>query len=348
EEFLMIKNAPAVLSGELPQTMLGVTAKDSATLEITLSEPSPLFTDRLTSTAAMPCNEKFFTETRARYGLEEGYLKFNGAYRVSHWDNSKYIEMSPNKHYHTRGELPFPEVYLYTNRRTETKTTLDLFNEGKSDIYMATAEELARITVKDTSCMEIKNKVWQLIFSTEYGELGNEEIRRSLVLSLDSSGYRERIPEMYGLASSISPERARPTGLMLPALPGLHRDEAQSLMALGLSELDKKSLKPLSILIPKDAQLNTVAGYLQKQWKDTLGLYVNLEAVATKDFWARLQKGDFSLAILPLEASGQDCSQLLTAFMSTDSRNYGGFASEEYDRRLENAIKASTGEEARE
>ncbi|MEG2074733.1 MAG: hypothetical protein RRY54_08190, partial [Angelakisella sp.] len=110
--------------------------------------------------------------------------------------------------------------------------------------------------------------------------------------------------------------------------------------------LDKKSLKPLSILIPKEAQLNTVAGYLQKQWKDTLGLYVNLEAVATKDFWARLQKGDFSLAILPLEASGQDCSQLLTAFMSTDSRNYGGFASEEYDRLLENAIKASTGEEA--
>ncbi|MEG1778283.1 MAG: ABC transporter substrate-binding protein, partial [Angelakisella sp.] len=110
EEFLMIKNAPLILSGELPQTMLGVTAKNSETLEITLSEPSPLFTDKLTSTAAMPCNEKFFTQTRARYGLEEGYLKFNGAYRVSHWDNSKYIEMSPNKHYHTRGELPFPEV----------------------------------------------------------------------------------------------------------------------------------------------------------------------------------------------------------------------------------------------
>ncbi|MEG0853352.1 MAG: peptide ABC transporter substrate-binding protein, partial [Angelakisella sp.] len=351
EEFLAIQNAPQILAGELPQSRLGAVAKNDHTLEIFLSEPSPLFIERLAGTASMPCNEEFFTGTRARYGLGTEYIKYNGAYRVSHWDNAKYIVLKPNSHYHGVKELPFPEVYMYTSRvvtpekadeKNKVKTARDLFNEGKSDIYLATAEELPSITGKEVTYLEIKNRVWQLIFNTAYGTLENESVRRGLTFALDSSGYSQRIPEMYGLAESLIPDSARPKELPMPKLLGFDPIGAQAAITAGLEELGRDALGQLAILIPDNANLGTVAGYLQKQWKDKLVTYVNLETVTEEQFRTRLRNKDFSIALVPMEASGQDCADVLSGFTRISTWNYGSFHSEEYDTLLESAVKAGS------
>lgn len=343
EEFLAIHNAPEVLSGALKQDALGVRAKDNYTLEITLSEPSPLFLEKLTSTAAMPCNEDFFTGTRARYGLNTEYLKFNGAYKVTNWDNDKYIVLKPNANYHTRQELPFPALYLYTVRQTETKTALELFNEGKSDIYLATAEELEGITVRDATYLEIKNRVWQLLFNTSFAGLENENIRRGLAMSLDSNGYTARIPEMYGQADSLIPRNARPQAMKLPRLLPFDRVQAQAAMEQGMSEAEMDKLPPMTLLLPQDVQLDAVASYLQKQWMDAHGIVVNLEPpMTTGEYNKKLQSKSFSLALVPKDASGQDCADVLNSYTATNVQNYGGFASAEYDKLLVQAAGAGS------
>ena len=91
QQYIMIENAPQVLSGELPNSLLGVKAKDDYTLIFTLSKASPLFLERLCEPSASPCNETFFNETRARYGLGKGYIMGNGVFTISSWDNEKSI-----------------------------------------------------------------------------------------------------------------------------------------------------------------------------------------------------------------------------------------------------------------
>lgn len=342
EDFLSIRNAPLVLSGELPQSLLGVKAKDDYTLEITLSQPSPLFPEKLTTAAALPCNEEFFTATRARYGLGTSYLKFNGAYEVTAWNNDKYILLEPNPHYHTQKELPFPTVYLYTNRITPQKSALDLLNEGKSDVYLATAEELPAITAKEVTYREIKNRVWQLLFNTEYETLGNEQVRRGLALALDSGGYTQRIPPMYGLADSLIPQSARPEGLPRPKLLPYSREAAREAVAQGLAETQQEKLPQLKILVPAGAQLDAVAGYLQKQLLDTHNVVVNFEAVEQKEFDRRLQNKEFSLVLVSQEASGQDCADVLSNYATGGIGNYGGFSNLEFDGLLDSGIRADS------
>ena len=51
--------------------MIGVYARRDDCLEIVLDTPEPDLPSLLASTAALPCNEEFFTGTRGRYGLDE-------------------------------------------------------------------------------------------------------------------------------------------------------------------------------------------------------------------------------------------------------------------------------------
>lgn len=73
-----IANGQQVLDGQADPSELGVTALDSKTLKIDLAYSYEDFPKLMASSAAMPCNEKFFTESQGQYGLEAGTTLGNG------------------------------------------------------------------------------------------------------------------------------------------------------------------------------------------------------------------------------------------------------------------------------
>ena len=78
-----IANGQQVLDGQADPSELGVTALDSKTLKIDLAYSYEDFPKLMASSAAMPCNEKFFTESQGQYGLEAGTTLGNGPYTFS-------------------------------------------------------------------------------------------------------------------------------------------------------------------------------------------------------------------------------------------------------------------------
>ena len=70
ESFSCIKNAGKIITGELGADSIGVTAKGDFELEIDLDYPNANFLSLMTTSAAKPCNEQFFNNTKGKYGLE--------------------------------------------------------------------------------------------------------------------------------------------------------------------------------------------------------------------------------------------------------------------------------------
>lgn len=82
-----------------------MTAVDERTLAVRLAYPVENFPALTALPVFMPCNEKFFTETAGRYGLERSTLLGNGPFVIDGkygWDAGKYINVKGSSSY--RGE----------------------------------------------------------------------------------------------------------------------------------------------------------------------------------------------------------------------------------------------------
>ena len=78
--FSCLQNADAVQSGQLAPEEIGVRAVSSTVLQFSLSRPDAEFFSNLASTAAMPCSETFFQQTKGRYGLDKDSVASCGAF----------------------------------------------------------------------------------------------------------------------------------------------------------------------------------------------------------------------------------------------------------------------------
>ena len=357
-EYLMIQGAAEALAGEAPAEDIGVRALDDRTLRITLTEAAPFFLQRLAAPPAMPCNEAFFEETRARYGLEAQYLQFNGPYRVSTWDNEKYIALSGNGHYWDRDRLTCPGVVFYTSRLEGedgiSVTPRQLFLEGKADIARVEYGDLEELERDGVEYMAFDDSLWVLVFNQRKEAMANEKIRQALASVLERDELTQRVSQRYARTDSLVPASARvfdKTYLELagePRLLSAGGQDARELLAQGLQEAGYGSLPTLTLLLPKSADMGSLAGYFQKLWQQGLNQLVNLNMAADGDFQDALRSfsGDWDMAILPVQVDGEDPSGTLTAFASGSAGNHTGYADPDYDRLLEQAQAASRIDEA--
>ncbi len=205
-DFQAIRNSQEVMAGELPKTQLGVWAIGEYTLVIQLSEPSPILLEQLAGPGALPCNETFFRDTRARYGQTMSLILGNGPFSLSDW-NSEAVVLVPSSRYTGPQEVLSPSVVLYTGRAKRQETTdWQLFLDGKSDFCTAAGQVEGE---QNFTLLPAQDTVWALVFREEEGSpLADVDIRRALALSIDGDSFGERVPEHFQRTDSLVPHSA--------------------------------------------------------------------------------------------------------------------------------------------
>ena len=346
-EYLAIEGAAEVLAGQIPQEQLGVKALDHRTLEITLSQPSALFLQRLAATPAFPCQEEFFTDTKARYGLSASALLFNGPYEVGEWTEERVV-LQKNARYFQQEEILCPQVIFYSSRVVtpeeaekpeEVQSARDLFLAGSADLYKASYQELEQLKEAGGQILSVENTVWMLAFRQQ-GAFGEPLVRQSFVQAVDRGGISQRLPEQYRFADSCLPEHNRPEEMAFPLLPAADPQGARETMLQGLAMAGLEQMPTVTLLLPESAGLTDLAGYFQRQWMETLIVYVNLERVDDAQYQSRIAAWDFDLALFSLEAEGEGPGGILESFLSGSSRNVVGYESEAYDALVSGALEA--------
>ncbi len=332
ERFSAIENGWEIYQGLLPMEELGVRVVDDRTLTITLGKPDPFFLEKLGEPAALPCNEEYFSSTHSRYGNTLDYFLFSGPYVVSEWTKD-LIRLKPNEQYHGKFPARNTGVLCYLGREDPVKK----FLSGETDFYEVDHDTALSLPTAVTTLVTFQNGMVDLVFNREEGSLtANRELRRALCLALDMPEFveSERLPERYEYTLSLAPDSAQVfnenyhdltrKGFRLGEVVYEETDAAGNIKEEPVNDfrysnqlgfiyhlsdakaalLDSGLEAPagLTILIEEGSDLMEFAGWLQKQWHEHLGLIVNLESVPTDVFSARMQAGEYTIALVSYTA----------------------------------------------
>lgn len=341
-----IENAEKVYSGVLSSDRLAVRATDTYTLSIQLKTADPDFLFTLLSPACMPCNEEFFEKTGGRYGLSTQYLIYNGPFYISTVTDSAVI-VRKNEDYHSAASVKPASVYFTINSEQETRAKK--VKEGTYEASLLTAsqaDELSR--KKGITVMPFLSGELSLIFNCADETLSHTDIRRAISLSFD----KQPLYDLTGLpaAAGIVPgdlqygtEKYRKKA----AAFDLSEDEkaAEAYLRSGLDEMQADDIE-LVILCATEYE-NAVRAVMQN-WQSLFGVSFNIsvEAVDSAELTARINKGNYQLALCNLRYVESSAFGAVYRYTSLSRDNIVGLNAKQYDNIVKKIKSCQTEEQA--
>ena len=117
-----IRNARAVIAGDLPPQELGVVAADERTLVIYLETPTPYFLGLLTHSTCYAAHRGTVEAHGSNWSRVETHVG-NGAYGLKEWVVQSHIHLARNPHYWDDANTTIEEVRYYAieNQDAELK-----------------------------------------------------------------------------------------------------------------------------------------------------------------------------------------------------------------------------------
>lgn len=323
-----IENAESVLSGKQPLSALGVQALDDRTLVIRLDAPDDGFLKRLASSAFAPCNRAFFEYTRGRYGLEKQYVLANGAFYLSAWEHGVSVSLRKNEEYHASGEiLPASVKYRVSTSQTED---FELLTKGNLDAAFVPASELNAAKDADITLVEMRDTVQYLWFNHTVTPLQDSAVRGGLAAAVEWEQVWKNLPAGYEKYSGF----VAPAATGVPAEKQYATDvtEARRLLAEGLARVQLERMPALELLAADDTESANQARYILQSFSKNLGITCNLRLVDAETLAARVQSGNYQMAICAVTGKGLSANENLETFTANaGTGNYARFADAAYD-----------------
>lgn len=337
EELFCIQNAQEINEGLLPVEELGVEALDEKTLRITLTHPDDTFPAKTTTTPYMPCNQAFFEYTGGRYGLEAEYVLTNGPFYVKTWYHGETITLAKNEGYHD-AEAVLPATVRFSMKPVEDPVAT--LEEGGLDAAALTSSQAVQAQGGDLQLVRLQDTVQSLWFNNREKALSDAGIRRGLRDGLEWSIIESRLTaEMGTAASGFVPPDAVVSGsekyrmeenALVP--PSLGREALNDFEA-GLARLELESCPKLTLLCADDEASVDLARYILQSWQKNLSVYFELQTLPEEELLARVQVGNYQIAILSFTPSAMDALDVLLSYGGTAAQgNLAGYAGDRFDQ----------------
>lgn len=352
-----IHNSQKVLSGQASAEELGVKALDDMTVQFTLDYADPAFLESLAHSSAMPCSQKLFENANGKYGATIKETYSNGPFYLMQWENGNRIYLKKNDKYYGAAEVQSPGIYLYMNRDVQTAAQkeagqeapsyFDLLMDGKSDGCLTDYEQYKKAKAKGMTCEETESTVWALVFNQTHTAFCNQQVRQGFIRAIDRSVleeyfqkskqenlrvYDRLIPPTISLFTQSYTEQTSVT------TKNTYDPQAayQSYRA-GMDELEADTLRKIQLLVPSDSSIPEMCGLLQQAWQSTLAVSVNIEEVSRDELSSRLSIGDYQVALVPLKASANTPTDILSRFTSSSTSNISAYKNPSFDSIVEGA-----------
>lgn len=328
-----IRNAEKIHQGKLPLDALGVYADDAQHLRVELERPTAYFPSLTTFATYYPLREDFYRAYPNNYAADADKLLCNGAFRLSRWVHGASLTLEKNPNYWDKDNVPLQKIEI-PHITNDNNTLLNLFQSG--DIAFT---ELSR----DTLLLALEQRLYLQSFNKgmlHYMEfnfrptrlLHNFNLRKAISLVIDRQALVNKIIASPGTkaATHFFPD-------WLPGIPA-HHDialpniaAAQTALQQAKKELGVDTIPPLTLLIYDSPAVVRQAEYLQRVLQETLGITLIIDKQIFKQKLAKLNSGDFDLA---LSAWGPDYNDPMTfadLLHSANENNHGRYKNPQYD-----------------
>lgn len=335
-----VKNAEAILAGEMDVEALGVEALSETSFQVTLESPTPYFLGLLTHPTTYPVHRPSL-EAHGGGHVRPGYLVSNGAYSLSDWKVRAYIELIRNPHYRQAQEVIVERVLFYPFE--DEVTEFNRFRAGDLQwTYQVPSSQFGWLEENMPAALQVAPWFGTYFFGFNLQQPPFQEnlaLRQALNFAVDREILTSRVTRF----GEIPTFNLIPPGLpdYTPYVPeqaewtqGEREAESRRLYArAGYSEDN-----PLTVELRYNSSENhrRIAIAMAAMWKQVLGVQTRL---INEEFRVFLQNRAMGRVTEVYRAGWigdyQDAFTFLELFHSEHARNDTGYRNPSYDRLLE-------------
>ncbi|API88737.1 peptide ABC transporter substrate-binding protein [Marinilactibacillus sp. 15R] len=344
----VVKNATAILAGEMDPSELGVSATDDKTLVVELEKPVPYFESLLTLAMYLPQNEEYVTEHEGDYATNSDTLLYNGPFELSEWDGTGLTwSLVKNESYWDAETVQLDRIDFDVVK--ETSTALNLYDAGEVDRMRLSGDYVQTKQGDPELLTEPTSSVFYFKLNQERnGEetpLANENIRKAIAMSFDKQGFADTVLQNGSVPAdglvpeglSVDPESGEDFREQSGDLLSYDTAQAADYWEAGLEELGVDSLT-LEMLGDDSENSKKSLEFMQAQLESNLpGLSIELRNVPFKVRLDADTNQDYDIQMAGWGADYADPINFLELFHSDNGNNKSGYSNEEYDALIESA-----------
>ena len=308
-----IANAEAVANGSADVSALGVTALDEKTLQITMCREDAQFTDTLTTSVCMPCNEEFFINSIGKYGLGPEYVISNGSYRLTKWNKEDFgIRIYKNEKYSGNFEAQNAAVFISC---IDDETQVLRLADGDSDMAFLPCTEIDEATDANLVVQNIENICWVMTVNRSF----NFEIRRAFAMAFSNDIYSSALPKGFASAKSIYPDILHLNTDGIGITP-YNINEAKSVMSSQISNMNDKKFPQTTLYYYETDGVKNLATAIVGHWQQNLSTFVNIEPSANLEVMqTEIGESTLDFALFPIIADSGSFSEYAENFAAVST-----------------------------
>ena len=305
EKLRSILNAELIMSGQIGSEHLGVKAKDSTTLVITLCENDSDFLYKLTTAVCMPCREDFFNSCNGQYGLTKSHLIYNGSYRLTKWNKEDFAaRLHRNDKYY--GDFTANNSAVFISYNPEIPN-IEKLEKSSVDIAFISMSEMNRATEAGLNSAQYQNIVWVMEISEHY----SYDLRRALYLAFDRSNYAGSLGTGYNVAYSFFPSSISNENLDYVGISEYDIYEAKTLYNTALQQYPGQVLPSTKLYYYNSPEIVLPISNIVGHWQKELGAYINTKPINDLDeIEVALNTSECAIAVYPVTITDKDPSVL--------------------------------------
>lgn len=333
---------------------LQVSAPDDDTFVVVLSGRCPYFVDSVcTAAATMPVRSSAVEQEN--WSLSLRTILTNGAYTAVSWENDTLLLQQTEGYYDARRLGPESISFRFT---ADEQTANALFEQGEADFVLGLTDEAVSKKI-DSWTPDYYPETSVVLLNEMSTFVDSDKVRRAMSLVID----RNAIAELLGARTHLAAEGLVTWGIRSTA-GGQFRDygaavdndsenyekncqTAQELMQeAGYTADVLERLEQVVMLYESDGTTDSLAVFLQKAWREKLGIQVTLRGVSASEITKALEQGEYTLAALWVTSDRNDATGFLNRWRTDNEGNYANFNSSAYDMLL-GVASVSASKEAR-
>ena len=341
--FYVLKNGEAINTGELPRESLGVTAVSDRVLEVEFEQPVAYFDKLVAFQTYYPIREDFYLSREGRYAADADDMLYNGPFEITVWVHGAHLRLEKNPDYWDREGISL-NVIDFPYITADGNAALNLYRDGQiAEVNGLGAESLDQVLAERWPVGRYSDgSVWffQLNHRTDH-PTGNYNLRKALQLINDPG---ELVYKVIKIPSNTPGESIFPT--WLKGEKGLFRQEypaptvtpnvtlAREHLEQAKRELGVDEIPPLVLLADDTPGASKQAEYYQNSLMQKLGLEIRIDKQIFKQRLAKVEAGEFDVALYGWGPDFDDPLTFADLFASWNPNNHGEYANAELDAQV--------------
>ena len=316
--------------------LLGLRAPDPATLVVHLVGAVPYFLYQTSHATLLPVPERAVEEFGPRWTRVENIVGNGPFVLVEHGVRDKFV-LEKSATYWDHEAVKLDRVILFSI--DNLSTSANMYRAGTTDLVVANDFPPSFIpSLRDKKDLHLSPALETYFYRINVTRppLNDKRVRKALSLALNKS-------EIVKIKAA---GELPATGLVPPGLPGYDPPperafdgaEARRLLAEA-GYPDGKGFPPVSILYNSNEQHRLLAAAVQAQWREVLGIKVELENREWKTYLKSLSSMDYDVARGGWIGDYPDPNTFLELFLTGGGNNETGWSNAEYDALLKSAMR---------